>query len=357
MNILIVSFSINGAMGDNFKLIAKYLSLNNNTFILTNKNINSKDVGTSQIKNINFDRKKPLTFINPLSFFKIHKYIKETQFDIAFILSPHPINIFLYHIINNAKIVTYVHDHIPHSGVKKLDYFFMKKQLNYFYNRSKKIIVSCNWIKKDILEKKFISNSSKIEVNYLGLLENHLYPNNKIKEDIDVLFFGRIEYYKGLDILIKAAQNLNQYKFYIVGKGNINSTFGIDQIPSNCIHINNYIPDEELAKYIQRSKIVVLPYRDATGTQTIQSIFYYKKPIIATNVGCFPEYISNEKDGIIIKKESIEELTDAIKLLLTDKEKRLSYGNNGYNKISSIFNNENIAKKYIQIFELITYEN
>ena len=35
-------------------------------------------------------------------------------------------------------------------------------------------------------------NKEKIAVNYLGLLENLVYPKRELEQDIDVLFFGRI---------------------------------------------------------------------------------------------------------------------------------------------------------------------
>ena len=353
MNLLIISFSINGSMGDNFKTITRDLSSKVNTYVLTNHGINSEDLGTKNIYNISFNRSNKLDFINIYSYYKIAQYIKNIPYDVVFIYSPHPVNLFIYHIIDNKKIIPFVHDHILHSGVKKLDAFFLKKQLKYFYEKSAKIIVSCNWIKEDILEKQLMKDSTKIEVNYLGLLDNLCFNNIEDKNDIDILFFGRVEYYKGLDIFIEASKLLPHYKFIIAGKGNLKEIHNIDFLPKNCIHINKYIPDIDLAKYINSAKIIVLPYRDATGTQTIQSVFYYKKPIIATNVGCFPEYISDGKDGIIIKNESVDQLVNAINLLMSNTEKRFQMGNQGYQKLSTIFSNKEITNRYIQIFKSI----
>ena len=353
MNLLIVSFSVNGSMGDNFKTIAKDLSTIANIYVLTNQGINSEDVGTNNICNIRFDRREKTDFINISSYYKLYKYIKSIHFDVVFIYSPHPVNLFLYQIIDNRKIIPFVHDHILHSGVKRLDAFFLKMQLKYSYKKSAKIIVSCNRIKEEILRLGFMKDAAKIEVNYLGLLDNLCFDELNHKYDLDVLFFGRVEYYKGLDILIDACKLLPQYRFVIAGKGNLKEIHNIDSLPDNCIHINEYISDKDLATYINDAKVIVLPYRDATGTQTIQSVFYYKKPIIATNVGCFPEYITHDVDGIIIPKEDSGELADSIKQLLSNEEKRYILGLNGYSKLSSSFSKRKIADKYIQILESI----
>lgn len=353
MNLLIVSFSVNGAMGDNFKTIAKDLSAIANTYVLTNQGINSEDVGTNNIYNIRFNRRNKTDFINISSYYKLYKYIKSIHFDVVFIYSPHPVNLFLYQIIDNRKIIPFVHDHILHSGVKRLDAYIYKMQLKCFYKKSAKIIVSCNRIKEEILHLRFMKDPTKIEVNYLGLLNNLCFEKLNHKYDVDVLFFGRVEYYKGLDILIDACKLLPQYRFVIAGKGNLKEIHNIDSLPDNCMHINEYISDKDLATYINDAKIIVLPYRDATGTQTIQSVFYYRKPIIATTVGCFPEYITNKKDGIIIKPEDSIALKQAIISLMNDNKRRFQMGIWGKEKLISKFSNYKITERYIEIFKSI----
>ena len=205
MKVLMISFSVNGAMGDNFKMIARDLSKLCEVSVLTNKSVKPEDVGTDRICNVRFDRKMMVDFINPVSYCKIYRYIKKTAFDVCFIYSPHPVNLFIYHIVNHKQIISFVHDHRLHSGVGRLDGFFLKANLKYSYTKSAKIIVSCLSIKDDILSLGLMINKEKIAVNYLGLLENLVYPKRELEQDIDVLFFGRIEYYKGLDVLIEAS--------------------------------------------------------------------------------------------------------------------------------------------------------
>lgn len=353
MNILLLSLSVNGSMGDNFKCIAKGLASNNNIFVLTNYSISPEDIGTNNICNLHFDKKNPIDFINPITYGKAKKYIGNIHYDICLVLSSHPANLIIYHWIDLNKTCIYVHDHHPHSGVSTAD-FISQKLNNYFaYNKCRKVIVACNFIKQDILKRNLMQDASKIEICELGLLDNLCFPTKELIENIDVLFFGRIEYYKGLDILVKVAEQLNGVKFVIAGKGSLKNVSGIKKLPINCSHINRYIPDAELAELIQRSKIVILPYRDATGTQTIQSVFYYKKAIIATNVGCFPEYITNGIDGIIIEPENKFQLSNAIQELMENENKRIQFGKEGYKKIKTLFSNERIIKRYEEIFSSI----
>jgi len=210
-------------------------------------------------------------------------------------------------------------------------------------------------MKQEILKKHPNLISDKIKVIYLGLLENFIFPQEcKLEEDIDVLFFGRIEYYKALDVLIDSYKVNNQnYSCTIIGKGDLKEVFGIDVLPIGITHVNEYIPDEEIAKYIRRAKLVVLPYRDATGTQIIQTVFYYGKPIVATDVGAFPEYITGEVDGIIVAPENASELNKGINRLLADNKLRETMGSNGRTKIEKMFSNKNIIAQYISALKSV----
>ncbi len=353
MKILLVSFSVNGAIGDYFANVAKYLAVDNELFVLTNEGVSREKIEAAiDICNVRFDRHKPLDFVNPYSYFRIYRFVKSIQYDVCFIASFHPINFLIYSIIDNRKIIPFVHDHILHSGSKGLDYHVNKRLLTCYYQKSARIIVSCNRIKNDIIQKSLMSDADKISVVYLGLLENHLFPIRKVEEDIDVLFFGRIEHYKGLDILVNVARKMPHVNFCIVGKRNPVYEVGITY-SNNIKRVDVYVPDEELSSYIQRSKIVVLPYRDATGTQTIQTISYYRKPIIATNVGCFPEYLDNEKTGIIIERENELQLENAIEILLSNGDLRKKYGENAYEKLETVFSNCEINERYLEVFRLV----
>lgn len=357
MKVLMISFSVNGSMGDNFKMIARDLSKLCEVSVLTNEGVKPHDVGIDKICNIRFDRRKMVDFINPVSYCRIYRYIKKTAFDVCFIYSPHPVNIFIYHIVNHKRIIPFVHDHRLHSGVGGLDSFFLKTNLKYSYTKSAKIVVSCHSIKDDILRLGLMQDREKIAVNYLGLLENLVYPKRELEQDIDALFFGRIEYYKGLDVLIDAGRRMQNVRFVVAGKGDVSQVFGIGDLPSNFEHINQYVPDDKLAELIQRSKVIVMPYRDATGTQTVQSIFYYEKPIVATNVGCFPEYIEDGIDGIIVPALDAIALRRALEKLLDNDELRRIIGKNGFEKLIAKFSNDEIARKYMSIFTSVTKQD
>ena len=79
-----------------------------------------------------------------------------------------------------------------------------------------------------------------------------------------------------------------------------------------------------MAIYIKKSKVVVLPYKTATGSQTVQISNYYGKPVLATRVGCFNEYVKNDINGIFIEEYSYQALKNSINIVMNKDEKQFS---------------------------------
>jgi glycosyltransferase involved in cell wall biosynthesis len=346
---------VNGAIGDNFRLVVQsFLKFGDYTIkVLTNQETGMSGGGKLEVCPIRFRRENVFDFINPISYIRIYKYIKFSKYDKILILSPHPVNMFITKFIHLQKTYFYLHDNEPHSGFPKLDLFFFSRQLDFIYKSKAHIIVSSNFMKEDILKRRPYVDIHRISVIYLGALENLQYSfEDNDTSQTDILFFGRLEYYKGLDILFDANKyTKGTYNYIIIAKGDLLATFCLKELPQNFIHINRYVSDKELARYINTSKIVVMPYRDATGTQVIQTAFFYEKPIVASNVGCFAEYITDGVDGIIVKKEDSQELAKALDWLMDNDQIRRAMGHRGKEKLGSMFSNRKILDQYIELLD------
>ena len=109
----------------------------------------------------------------------------------------------------------------------------------------------------------------------------------------------------------------------------------------NIEFVNEYVSNRQLAEYIMTSRYVILPYRNATGTQTIQLANYYGKMVLATKVGCFTEYIKEGINGYFIDDNTKESLIVAMR-------KRLEYNVIDKDKMNEnlcVFDLQSVAKK------------
>lgn len=74
------------------------------------------------------------------------------------------------------------------------------------------------------------------------------------------------------------------------------------------------------------------------------------KPVIATRVGGNPELVRNEFNGLLVEKENVEDLKEALIKLLQDKEKRKMMGQNGFLRVKNEFSMESMVVKYDGLF-------
>ena len=239
--------------------------------------------------------------------------------------------------IFRKKIVLTVHDPIPHSCS--------------IANR--KLILFNRYLAFRILKNFIILNKSQkesfIEVNklykkniYISALSIYSYLNiyNLERDSVEdyVLFFGQITSHKGLDILLPAffdLQNLDvKTKLIIAGRGDFDFDVSKYLNNSNIILINRFIPDEELAVLIQKSKFVICPYKDATQSGVIMSAYAFNKPVIATDVGALPEMVLHNELGLVIEPNNVDVLKKAIFMLLSKNDMLTSFA-------------ENIRKEYV----------
>lgn len=128
--------------------------------------------------------------------------------------------------------------------------------------------------------------------------------------DYVLLFFGYIRKYKGLDIALEAFPAIKQAipgaKLLVVGESyddiaEYEGLIGKLGIAADVQMINEYVPNEAVARYFEASDCVLLPYRTATQSGILNIAYGFTKPVVATNVGGFSEFIQNGRTGILVE--------------------------------------------------------
>ena len=114
--------------------------------------------------------------------------------------------------------------------------------------------------------------------------------------------------------------------------------------------INRWIEDEELNEFFQKSSIVVMPYIEASQSNIPLLAYYFKKPIIATNVGGIPELIINGKSGILVPPRDEYSLAKAITLVLKNNSLRERLVKNGSHLLNNTFTWEKTADQAINCY-------
>jgi glycosyltransferase involved in cell wall biosynthesis len=84
-------------------------------------------------------------------------------------------------------------------------------------------------------------------------------------------------------------------------------------IEDRTMAVNEFIPNEDLPKYFQVSDAVLLFYETATPSG-IESLSYnFKKPILASRVGHFPETIDDGYNGYLAEAADTDSMKEAMR--------------------------------------------
>lgn len=135
---------------------------------------------------------------------------------------------------------------------------------------------------------------------------------------LELLFFGLVRPYKGLDLLVRALAGLQDKDVYLTVAGEawgdvaaLRQQLEAMAAPNVELHLE-YIDAQTAANYFTRADVVVLPYRSATGSGVLADAYHYGCPVLATRVGGLPESIVEGNTGWVVDPDSPEALAKAI---------------------------------------------
>ena len=76
--------------------------------------------------------------------------------------------------------------------------------------------------------------------------------------------------------------------------------------------VNEFVPNEDVHKYFQVSDAIVLFYETATASGVESIACNFKKPIVATRVGHFPESVKEGVTGFLANVDDVSSMTEAM---------------------------------------------
>lgn len=166
--------------------------------------------------------------------------------------------------------------------------------------------------------------SASIEVHPHPIFKNFPPAKDRLarRADLELLFFGFVRPYKGLETLVEAMGPLKGEDIFLTIAGefwtgedltrNRIKSLGL----SEQVEIRSfYHSSQETAEVFNRADIVVQPYHSATGSGVVSLAYHYGRPVIATRVGGLPDVVRDNRTGFLIDAGDIDALTQLIRSL------------------------------------------
>jgi glycosyltransferase involved in cell wall biosynthesis len=142
---------------------------------------------------------------------------------------------------------------------------------------------------------------------------------------LNILFFGIIRPYKGLEDLVRAFESLSDAeasRFWLTVVG---ETWEGWDLPVRLIErsahreritlVNRFVDDDEVAGYFAGADAVVLPYHRSSASSPASVAMASGLPLVVTEVGGLPEAVARYEGAILVPPRNPEALLDAIRKL------------------------------------------
>ena len=171
-----------------------------------------------------------------------------------------------------------------------------------------------------------------------------------------VLFFGRMEAYKGVDVLLDAVDHLAAkgapVHLVVAGRGPELDRLGdrLRNTPGVELKASFLTPAEAIHEF-QTSSAVIAPYRDATQSGVVAAAIANGRPIIASRVGGLIDAVRDDVEGLLVPAGDAEALAEAIARITSDQDLRDRLAANAAASARTLFSWDAVAAKLIDAYE------
>lgn len=249
-------------------------------------------------------------------------------------------------------IVRGIHDFESHSGDRKGRILSLFTHLDIVLNR---YFIFFSKAQLNLFQKRFPQKKAicvGMASPFFGEPKTTAPP---FSDRIHLLFFGRIDSYKGLDLLIEALEDLYTQgidKFQLSIKGNGSFWPECEKAIKHQFLFDSdirFIKDDEIPDLFASHHFLVLPYRDTTQSGPMMIAIQYGLPVIAPEFPAFAEYCKND-NAILYATGHLKEVLMACSKL---KQKDYDILRENWNAVKSDCTSDVIASRYSHYFNTV----
>lgn len=157
----------------------------------------------------------------------------------------------------------------------------------------------------------------------------------------EVLYVGRLERYKGIDILAVLARRLPDLSFKIIGTGEYAFEFAqkVADLPN--VTLTGALPSETVAAAMRGALCLVVPsiWQETFGLISAEAMAA-GTPVIGAMIGGIPEVVSHGIDGLLVQPGDTDGFEQAIRTLVDNPNLRKTLSINGRETAARRFSGE-----------------
>lgn len=257
-------------------------------------------------------------------------------------------------VLKKPFILNYGYDYtkiarIEGQKIRQLLFIYLEKLLNF----SDSVIVTTDSLQKYLLER--------------DVTKTHLIPNSintivfrpiKLPNKYDLIFVGRLEKQKNLDLLLKAcAQVNNRYPglhILFIGQGTMKTNLvTLAKKLQLDLTVLSTVQNKDLPQYLNESKLFVLVSKLEGHPKALLEAMSCGLAVIGSEVEGIKSLIKHNKNGILVKAE-VNDISNAICLLLSSPNSRSQLGKEARKYVKANFTTKIVWEKEIELLNQLS---
>ncbi|MGD6850553.1 MAG: glycosyltransferase family 4 protein [Candidatus Bathyarchaeia archaeon] len=180
----------------------------------------------------------------------------------------------------------------------------------------------------------------------------------KMKNDVSIVYGGRLFWTKGSLLLVKAFERLSKdfdnVHLTIFGKGPLKKV--IERYIENSslekkIDLPGYVSHKAILSEIKKADIVAFPSVAEAQPMFILESMACRKPVVAFDFSFAREVIKDMDTGLLAKPLDIEDFSKKLGILVADGELREKIGLSAYNHAKLAHNWDIQAEEYLKVYQ------
>lgn len=274
-----------------------------------------------------------------------------------------------------------IHIHSSFAGILRLRFLFSKVKRKIIYcshgwsfnrdvsNLKKTLLKFTEWVlsfgcskivnisKSEQLSALFI-NKNKMRLIYNSIpdisTEKRCKKEGSQKTKIKILFIGRLDRQKGIDILMDSwtKASKDNLKLEVIGS----SVLEKDTKKSKYTDVNflGWKNPEEVLYFLENADVVVIPSRwEGFGLVALEAM-RSSKLVLASDAGALPELVKDGYNGFVFKKNSVHALKDILSFVNKMSESKIrTMGINGRKRYITMFEYQSMLNELNNLYREI----
>jgi glycosyltransferase involved in cell wall biosynthesis len=194
-----------------------------------------------------------------------------------------------------------------------------------------------------------------VDIQEIECVKCQSYSNDRT---LSIVFAGRLFWAKGVMHLLRAFKVLREtnqnVQLRIFGQGPLQKEikrFVIRSDLETSAKLFGQVSHQRLVNELRNADVVAFPSLQEAQSMFMLEAMSFEKPIVAFDLPFNQELISDNESGLLARPGNIQDLSDKIQLLLSDKNLRSRIGTNAFNHVKTEHNWDKIVNAHINIYE------